>query len=219
MSESTSSRFETYLAVCIAIATVLGAVLAARATLLNDDANEADQIGIASTLDLALAQSSHEAQRAQNLTAFLDFATQRRSAELMVQEMNQLNPADPLWQQLDDESSAEWNKAINSRYFFDSNYYDKLSNTWDQQTFMDGKLVEAASLQDLNPEPHFTSADDGRVKATKFVGGIAVLSAALFCFAVANVIRYRIKYAVAALGTLILIGSAVVAILIETGAL
>lgn len=220
MSESTpSTRFEVFIAVCIAIATVTGAILAARATLLNDDANTSDQTGLASAIDLALARSTNESQRAQNLIAFLDFSQHRRAAELMVDQMNKLDPASPLWTQLDDQSSAEWNKAINSRYFFDASYYDKFNGTWDQQAFMDGKLVEAASLRDLNPDPHFGGADDSRAKAAKLVGVIAVLSITLFCFAVANVIRSRARYLMAALGSLILIGSIALAIVIESGGL
>ena len=62
MSESTcSGRFQTFIAVCIALATVTGAVLAARASVLNDNANQADQDGMSSTIDLALARSSDEA--------------------------------------------------------------------------------------------------------------------------------------------------------------
>ncbi len=220
MSESTpSTRFEAFIAVCIAIATVTGAILAARATLLNDDANTSDQTGLASAIDLALARSTNESQRSQNLIAFLDFSQHRRAAELMVDQMNKLDPASPLWTQLDDQSSAEWNKAINSRYFFDASYYDKFNGTWDQQAFMDGKLVEAASLRDLNPDPHFGGADDSRAKAAKLVGVIAVLSFTLFCFAVANVIRSRARYLMAALGSLILIGSIALAIVIESGGL
>jgi hypothetical protein len=220
MSESApSTRFEVFIAVCIALATVAGAILAARATLLNDDANTSDQTGLASAIDLALAQSTNESQRAQNLIAFLGFAQHRRAAELMVDQMDKIEPASPLWTQLDDQSSAEWNKAISSRYFFDSSYYDKFNGTWDQQAFMDGKLVEAASLQDLNPDPHFGSADAGRTKAGKLIGVIAVLAFALFSFAVANVIRSRAKYLVVGLGSLILIGSIALAIVIESGVL
>ena len=220
MDESQPSNwFQTFIAVCIAIATVAGAILAARATLLNDDANTADQTGLASAIDLALTRSTNESQRAQNLIAFLDYSQHRRSAEMMVDQMNQIDASSARWAQLDELSSAEWNKAISSRYFFDTNYYDKFSNTWDQQAFMDGKLVEAASIQDLNPDPHFSSADSGRAKAGKFVGVIAVLAMALFCFAVANVIRSRRKYALVVLGDLILIGSIVAAFMIESGAL
>jgi hypothetical protein len=219
MSESTSSRFETYIAVCIALATVIGAVLAARATLLNDDANTADQVGLASTIDLALTRSSTEAQRAQNLTAFLDYSQRRASALRMSQQMEQIDPASDRWAALDEASSAEWNRAINSRYFFNTDYYDKFTNTWDQQAFMDGQLTEAASLQDLNPAPHFADAESGRDKAARFVGVIAALSLALFSLAVANVIRSRLRFGLAALGTLILIGAGLVSILIEANVL
>ncbi len=220
MSESTpSSRFETFIAACIAIATVVGAILAARATLLNDNANTADQTGLASAIDLALTRSTDESQRAQNLIAFLDFSQHRRSAEVMVDQMKQIDSSSARWAQLDEQSSAEWNKAISSRYFFDTNYYDKFTSTWDQQAFMDGKLVEAASIQDLNPDPHFSSANHGRAKAGKFVGVIAVLSIALFCFAVANVFRSRAKYAIVLLGNLILLGSIAAAFMIESGVL
>jgi hypothetical protein len=220
MSESnSSSRFEVFIAIGIAMATVAGAILAARATLLNDDANTSDQTGLASAIDLALARSTNESQRAQNLIAFLDFSQHRRAAELMVDQMDKIDPASLRWTQLDDQSSAEWNKAISSRYFFDASYYDKFNGTWDQQAFMDGQLVEAASLHDLNPDPHFNSADGGRAKAAKFIGVIAVLSFTLFCFAIANVIRSRAKYLVAALGSLFLLGSIAVAIAIQAGAL
>ncbi len=219
MNESDSSRLGTYLAICIAFATVVGAILAARATLLNDDATTADQVGLASTIDLALARSSNEAQRVQNLTAFLEYSLHRQSAELMSEQMKTIDATSERWRQLDDASSAEWDKAISSRYFFDTNYYDKFTNTWDQQSFMDGRLVEAASMQDLSPDPHFTSAEDGRAKAARFVGVIAILAVALFSFAVASVNRTRLKYGLAALGTLILIGASTAAILIELNVL
>jgi len=220
MSESnSSSRFETFIAIGIAIATVAGAILAARATLLNDDANTSDQTGLASAIDLALTRSTNESQRAQNLIAFLDFSQHRRAAELIVAQMDRIDPATPLWSELDDQSTAEWNKAISSRYFFDTSYYDKFSGTWDQQAFMDGRLIEAASIQDLNPDPHFNSANDNRAKAEKFIGAIALLSLALFCFAISNVIRSRAKYAVAVLGSVIVIGAIAVSIMIEAGTL
>lgn len=219
MSESTSSRFETYLAICVALATVIGAVLAARATLLNDDANTADQVGLGSTLDLALTRSSIEAQRTQNLTAFLDYAQRHESALLMSQQMDQIDSNSARWAELDNASSAEWNKAYNSRYFFDTNYYDKFNNTWDQQSFMDGRLIEAASFTDLNPQPHFDDAESGRAKAAKFVGVIAVLALALFSFAVANVVQSRLRYGLAGIGALILIVSGALAILIESNVL
>lgn len=219
MSESNSSRFETYIAICVAIATVVGAILAARATLLNDDANTADQTGLGSTLDLALTRSSIEAQRTQNLTAFLDYSQRRESALLMSQQMDQIDSNSERWLELDNASSAEWNKAINSRYFFDTNYYDKFNNTWDQQSFIDGRLIEAASFTDLNPQPHFDAAEAGRAKAAKFVGVIAILSVALFSFAVANVGRSGLRKPLAALGTVILIAATVVSILIESNML
>ena len=220
MSESTSSgRFQTFIAVCIALATVTGAVLAARASVLNDNANQADQSGMASTIDLALARSSDEAQRAQNLTAFLSFAQHQRTARLMLKEMDALKPDSAEWQQLDTQASAEWNKAVNSRYFFDTSYYDKFTETFDQQAFMDGKLIEAASFQDLNPDPYFNSADAGRAKAVKVVAVIALLSTALLSFAVADVFRSRFRYVLAAFGSVILIGSMALTALIESGVL
>lgn len=219
MSEAKSSnRFETFLAICIAVATVLGAILAARAAVYNDAASDADQAGLSSAIDLALTQSAVEAQRAQNLSAFLQFAQHRRLAELISGQMDQIDAGSELWAQLDRESSAEWNKAINSRYFFASDFYDKFSNTFDQQAFVDRQLAEAASLKDLNPDPEFSQADDDRGTAAQLIGLIAVLAVALLCFAVANILEHRLRYAVAALGVLIIAGSIVAAAAIESGA-
>jgi hypothetical protein len=58
MSEvSPANRFGAFLAICITLATVIGAILAARAAVYND----ADQEGLSSAIDLALTQSSREA--------------------------------------------------------------------------------------------------------------------------------------------------------------
>jgi hypothetical protein len=205
------------LAICIAVATVVGAVLAARAAVYNDAANDADQAGLSSAIDLALTQSSVEAQRAQNLSAFLEFARHRRLAELISDQMDQIDASSELWAQLDRESSAEWNQAINSRYFFDANFYDKFSNTFDQQAFVDSQLAEAASLKDLNPDPEFRQADDDRATAAQLLGFIAVLAVALLCFAVANILENRWRYALAGLGMLIIVGSIAAAVAIESG--
>src|SRR5574337_1329893 len=106
MSEaSTSNRFEAFLAIGIALATVIGALLAARASTYNDTANDADQEGLSSAIDLALAQSAVESQRDQNLVAFLEFAQHRRLAELIVQQMKQLDSNGETWAQLDRQSS------------------------------------------------------------------------------------------------------------------
>jgi uncharacterized integral membrane protein len=218
MSEANpSNRFAAFLAICIAVATVVGAILAARAAVYNDAANDADQAGLSSAIDLALTQSSVEAQRAQNLSAFLEFAQHRRLAELISAQMDQIDPASKLWAQLDRESSAEWNKAINSRYFFSADFYDKFTNTFDQQAFVDRQLAEAASLKDLNPDPEFSQADDKRATAAQLVGLIAVLAVALLCFAVANILDNRLRYVVAGLGVFIIVGSIAAAVAIESG--
>jgi hypothetical protein len=220
MSEANSSnRFEAFLAICIAIATVVGAVLAARAAVYNDSANDADQSGLSSAIDLALTQSSIEAQRAQNLSAFLQFAQHRRLAELISAQMDQIDSSSELWAQLDRESSAEWNKAINSRYFFTADFYDKFTNTFDQQAFVDRQLAEAASLKDLNPDPEFTQANDDRTTASQLIGLIAVLAVALLCFALANIVESRLRYLIAGLGILIVVGSIAAAVAIESGVL
>ena len=218
MSEANpSNRFEAFLAICIAVATVIGAVLAARAAVYNDAANDADQAGLSSAIDLALTQSSVEAQRAQNLSAFLQFAQHRRLAELISSQMDQIDSTSELWAQLDRESSAEWNKAINSRLFFTADFYDKFSNTFDQQAFIDRQLAEAASLKDLNPDPEFSQADDDRMTAAQLVGLIAMLAVALLCFAVANILDNRLRYALAGFGVVIIVGSIAAALAIESG--
>ena len=218
MSEANpSNRFEAFLAICIAVATVVGAILAARAAVYNDAANDADQAGLSSAIDLALTQSSVEAQRAQNLSAFLQFAQHRRLAELISNQMDQIDSTSELWAQLDRESSAEWNKAINSRYFFTTDFYDKFSNTFDQQAFVDRQLAEAASLKDLNPDPEFSQADDDRMTAAQLVGLIAMLAVALLCFAVANILDNRLRYALAGFGVVIIVGSIAAALAIESG--
>lgn len=218
MSEANpSNRFGAFLAIGIAVATVVGAILAARAAVYNDAANDADQAGLSSAIDLALTQSAVEAQRAQNLSAFLQFARHRRLAELISDQMDQIDSNSEAWAQLDRESSAEWNKAVNSRYFFDAAFYDKFSNTFDQQAFIDSQLAEAASLKDLNPDPEFSQADDDRTTAAQLVSLIAVLAVALLCFAIANVLENRLRYILAGLGVLIIVGSIVAAVAIESG--
>jgi len=218
MSEANpSNRFGVFLAIGIAVATVVGAILAARAAVYNDAANDADQAGLSSAIDLALTQSAVEAQRAQNLSAFLQFARHRRLAELISDQMDQIDSNSEAWAQLDRESSAEWNKAVNSRYFFDAAFYDKFSNTFDQQAFIDSQLAEAASLKDLNPDPEFSQADDDRTTAAQLVSLIAVLAVALLCFAIANVLENRLRYILAGLGVLIIVGSIVAAVAIESG--
>ena len=54
-------------------------------------------------------------------------------------------------------------------------------------------------------------------QAARLIGLIAVLAVALLCFAVANVLENRLRYVVAGLGVLIIVGSIAAAAAIESG--
>ena len=71
--------------------------------------------------------------------------------------------------------------AAESFYF--PHEYLKRDGTYDTQRELGEALAEAARETDLNPQPHFTEADQMQAKSNWLVVVLTGLAAALLCFA------------------------------------
>lgn len=210
--------FDTLMAMAIALVTVTGAILATRAALLGDAASGEDHAGLASAMDRALARSSTQAALYQNLTTFLDFAQHHEWARLLERALDEA-PSGAAAGPLEAELLIERNRASTSRSFFTNDYYDKAHQSFDRQAFVEGSLAEAASRQDLAPEPHLAAGEESRARAQKLVGVIAVLSLALLSYTLAKAWRGWPGYVLALGGTAIFLAGVAAAGLVELGVL
>jgi hypothetical protein len=97
-----------------------------------------------------------------------------------------------------------------------SREYLKRDGAYDTQRYLGEAMAEAARERDLNPTPHFTEADTMQVKSNSLIGVITMLTVSLLSFTIVESLdRPVIKYALVAVGVLIMIIGIWLTVLIE----
>ena len=217
MSESPSTdrreRFKTVAAILLAGVTVMGAIVAWRAAIAADSANNADARGLAATLNAEETRALNHVNTYEHYRAYTTYLRHNELGNLVAEDL----PAAP-----EDEAKAlerqktdAWDLAVEIQgSFFPSRYLDP-DGSYDTQREIDETWADAEQQKDLHPEPHFGDADRLRNKATTIVILLVPLASALLAFALAESMKHKLKYVLAAGGSLILVGSLVALLLIE----
>jgi hypothetical protein len=209
-------RIKTVVAVLLAAVTVMGAVVAWRAAVAGDEAGNADFSGLAATLNSEEARALNSITGYEDLRAYTDYVRYNETGNAL---------ADALADAPEDEQAAlerqmreAWDLATEIQDRFFENRYVNADGTYDLARELDELWADDTLDKDMFPEPHFTRSDRLRAKSTSLVSILIALGAALVLFTLANMLTKAIRYILVAGGTLILLGSVVAVIIIESSA-
>lgn len=208
-----SEKFETFTAIMIAIVTIVSAVVAWRAAVASQEANQADFTGLTAAIHAEEAQVLNNITVAEHRQAFLTYT---RYNELGYELYNAANGANAnAANELTRQKSEAWGIAAGLQSIFFPSRYLRPDGTYDAQREMDEKNADAARTNDIHPEPHFNKANSLRLKANLMVAALIFLGIALWMFTCAQIIGRRIRYVFAVGGSLLLLAAIFSATLIE----
>ncbi len=212
-------RFKTVLAALIALVAILSALAAWRAADASSAASTADLRGMDAALNREGVRSVQNARAYQHYTAYTDFARYRQMGEaledpLAAQSMaTEYSSTDPRALELSHLRENAYDMASSSQFFFVTRYLQ--DNGYDRQRELSESWAEAARWQDLNPDPHFSLADQLRQKSTGMISTLIIFAAALWFYTVAGTLKHSLKYAALAAGVLCMLAGALLAVRIE----
>jgi len=216
MSETSSTeqgnRFKIVAAILLAAVTVTGAVVAWRAAIAADAANNADAAGLAATLDAEETRAVNIVTTYEHYRAYTTYLRHNELGDRIAQDIPDATDAEA--EALQRQKTDAWDLAVAVQTFFDQRYLDPDGN-YDTQREIDELWADAQQSKDLYPAPHFANSDRLRNKSTTMVILLVPLALALSGFALAESMKHRLKYVLAAGGTLILIGSIAALLIME----
>ena len=199
-------RFQTAMAVLIAVVTLVGAVLAWRAAIAADDAGDADFAGLKAVLHAEETRMVNDVNALRHYRAYTAY-TQHEELRLRLAQLGDVNG-----------EVAATNLATTSQVFFPTRYLN-LNGSYDLQREVAELWAQAQQVTDLDPVQHFDEADAGRVKTIQLVAAFILLSLSLLFYTSAEGIhpeRPLIRYGLGALGTVFLLATLIAAFIIET---
>lgn len=197
-----NDHFKTVIAVLIAVVTVIGAMVAWRASLASGSAGDADLTGVTATLDTEETRTLNKANLYANYQAYTNYMLHNELGNLIAADLEHASTDET--PHLQQQKTAAWDVAITDQNFFRSRYLDKDGN-YNTERDLGEAWAEAGQQKDLNPEPHFAAADQLRAKANWLVGTLIILALALLVYTIAEGMSHRFKYALALGGTVFLL--------------
>ncbi|HLF26594.1 MAG TPA: hypothetical protein VJG32_09665 [Anaerolineae bacterium] len=212
-SES-QDRFKSLVALLLAFVTVMGAVAAWRAAVASDAASNADFSGLAATLNTEETRALNSVTVYEHYRAYTDYLRHNELGNVIADDLP--DASDSQAELLDRQMTEAWDLATEIQGSFFPNRYLDPDGNYDTQRELEEEYADAGQQKDLNPEPHFTLSDRLRNKSTTLVSVLIVLAVSLLLYTLAETIDHIVRYALAAGGTLFLVGSLVLLIIIET---
>ena len=212
----TSDLFQTVIAILIAIVAVAGAVTAWRASLIDGEAGVADFVGLQAAINAAETKVVNTTALYRNYRAYTNFTYNRELAGLLDKELNTMDTAD-IPPELVRETVAAAQLASDNEGFFSKRYLNQ-DGSYNRQRDLGEAWATSDERLDLDPTPHFASADQGRNKVSLLIAIFIVQAAALLLLTVAQTLhssRNVMRYSLAGLGTVFLVFTIVAAVIIE----
>jgi hypothetical protein len=194
-----SNRFKSFVAILVAIVTVLGALTAGLAAKASSDAGDEDFAGMGAAISAQKADLINEVYAYEHYRAYTTYA---RNLELGFL-LHDPSADETTQQALYNQQLEVWgvaNGIIST--FFQARYMDP-DGTYDLNRELQEARAEDEQNNDLNYTPYFNKADSLRARSSFLVGNMIVFAISFWFLTLAQVMENRFKYFMAVFGILL----------------
>lgn len=197
-------RAAIVLALLITLVTVIGAIVAWRVSLLDDQQSDANYTGLASAFQSVDVRTLAAAQAYQEYRAYTRFHRYDALRERLAND----SAASPR-----EREEAE-QLAANAFAFFSSQYVTP-DDRYDARRQIREQIAEAALDRDVDASAHFVSSDTARDKGSLLLLVPIVLAVAGLCYILAEKLAGTMLFLFAAAGSAVFVAGVVVFLRIE----
>lgn len=216
VENSDSERLNTVVAILIALVTVLGAIIAWRASVYDDGAGDADFAGLHAAANYQEAKALSRVNAYEHYGVFISYYRNRQVAEGLQELAEQAKGerAEELKQQAR-EAAELANASLTLLAQNDAARYLNRNDTYALDREMGAMMAAAAKQKDLNYQVQFDEAETLRNKTARMFGTIVILGISLVFFTLVETFEGGSRYVMVGLGVILAIWGAVWWILIE----
>jgi hypothetical protein len=217
--EQEDNRLSTMVALLIAAVSVVGAVVAWRASVSGDGAGDADVAGVRATINLTETEALAAVKGYSDYASFIDYYKYRETGNLIE------GGAEELANELSEEELEGIAKELADTYdlttasslAFPNDFLNR-DGTYAIERQKGEYVATVSREKDINPQPSFDEADALRGQTDRLLIALSVLAVALVFYTLLEATESKmIKYLLLAGGTLFFLAGAVAAFLVETG--
>lgn len=210
--EARAQRLETIVAILIALTTVIGAVVAWRASVSDDGAGDADFGGLRAALNVEETRAINFVNAYESYRAFSEYKLHNDLGDLLAED--QTNAPEEEAALLERERADAHDIATARQSLFPGRFRNR-DDTYSIQRQMGELWADAAKQKDLNPEPQFAEADQLRTKTNNLLVAVTILAIGLVFYTLVETVGRGMQYVMLGLGTLCLIAGTGFAIYLE----
>ena len=194
-----SNRFKSFVAVLVAIVTVLGALTAGLAAKASSDAGDEDFAGMAAAISAQKADLINEVYAYEHYRAYTTYFRYLELGNLLYDP----NADEKTQQSLYNQQQEVWGVADGIlSTFFQARYIDP-DGTYDLERELQEARAEDEQSNDLNFTPYFDKADSLRARSSFLIGNMIVFAGSFWFLTLAQVMENRFKYFMALFGILL----------------
>lgn len=215
IAEEKESKLETLVAILIAVVTVIGAVVAWRASVAADGAGDADFAGLQASLNAEETRALNNVDAYEHYGAYVAYARNLDLGNAIANDLNTAPPAsdaEAFW--LDRQRAEAFDIAKANQDLFPNRFLNR-DGSYSLQRELGEDWADAKKERDLNPDPHYAEADALRLKTNLLLATIAILGVGLVFFTLVESVGDRLRLVMLGLGGLFSIAGLVAAIVIE----
>ncbi len=206
-------RFTTLVAIMIALVTVIGAVVAWRASVAEDASGDADYAGLRAAINAEETRAINAATAYAQYGAYVTYQRNSALGNLIADDMALAATDDELLI-LNSQRADAHDTAIATERLFQQRFLNR-DGTYSVERQMGEMWADAVRERDLNPEPQFAEADRLSDKSSNLLAMVGVLALALVCYTLIEAVDGRLRYVLLAAGTLLALGGTIGAVMLE----
>lgn len=214
-AEEQENRLAMLVAILIALATLIGAVVAWRASVAADGAGDADFAGLRATVNLEETRALAAVTAYENYSAFMNYRRYGDLGNLLVEDQNQLEEEDAIV--LEPERVSAHDLALANQQLFPNKFLNR-DGSYALQREVGELFADAAKEKDLQPDSQYAEADKLRDKTNQLLIAVTVLAVALVFYTLVETVGKRSQYLFIGAGLLCTVGGTVMALMVEFAA-
>jgi hypothetical protein len=211
-ADESNDRLDTIVAVLIAVVTVLGALVAWRAAVADDQAGGADTAGLNAAINAEQTRALNHVVAYANYGSYTTYVQNIELGNLLAADLENTPEEEAL--NLERQAAEAADLAETSLGFFNARYLDR-NGRYNIQRQLGEAWAEAAREKDLNPDPHFAAADQQRLKSSRLVAILSLLGVSLVFYTLVETVGARFKLSLLVGGTLLMIIAVVATFMVE----